>query len=67
MIRFVICDTATGTILRSGFCSPAMFNLQALGPNEAAIEIAAEQWPVNDTTHFIDLSGPEPVLALKEQ
>lgn len=65
MIRFVICNTATGEILRSGHCSDAMFNRQALAGNEAAVEVAAEHWPVNDTTHFIDLSGEEPVLTAK--
>lgn len=65
MIRFVICDVADGSILRSGYCSDAVFNRQALAGGEAAVELAAEDWPVNDVTHFIDLSGDAPVLAAK--
>lgn len=53
-----------GTILRSGFCNEAMFNRQALGAGEMAVEIDAANWPVNDVTHRIDVSGEEPALVL---
>lgn len=67
MIRFAICDAGTGTILRSGVCSDPMFNRQALGGNEVAVQIDAADWPVNDATHYIDLSGPAPVLTPKPE
>lgn len=54
-----------GTILRGGFCSDGMFNRQALAGDEIAVEVAAEDWPVNDVTHHVDLSGEEPVIAPK--
>lgn len=54
-----------GTILRSGFCRDDMFNRQALASGEIAIEIDAANWPVNDITHRIDLSGDKPTPVLK--
>ena len=62
MIRFVVCLADDGTILRSGVCSDAMFNRQALAGGEMVVEIDAADWPVNDTTHRIDISGDAPVL-----
>lgn len=43
-----------GTILRSGFCSDGMFNRQSLSGDEMAVEVPADNWPVNDRTMKVD-------------
>jgi hypothetical protein len=56
------------TIMRKGVCGDKTFNMQALAPDEVAVELTAEQWmAVNDAMHLIDLSGDEPVLIPKPE
>lgn len=64
MIRFVVCDP-NGNILRIGFCNDEIFNKQSVAVGEIVVEITAADWPVNDETQMIDLTGEEPVVVQK--
>lgn len=47
-VRFVVYDTATGAILRSGTCSATDLHMQAIGTNETVVEGVGD-----DDTHEV--------------
>ena len=65
-LPFVVYDTTTGEIIKTGNCPVGVMALQAPGASHA-VAMLAPGTLVSDATHFIDLSGPAPVLTLKEQ
>lgn len=58
MSSYTVYDTPTGVILRSGECPDDMVDLQAQGASEAVLVAESK-----DDAHFVDLSGPEPIIA----
>jgi hypothetical protein len=55
-MNFVV-FTPLGEIVKSGICQPSTLALQAVEEGEVAMEGYG-----GDMTHYVDLTGPEPVI-----
>ena len=64
-VQLAIYDSATGDIVRRVTCSESVADSQCRD-GEAAIEIPRGTI-FTDATHFIDLTGPAPVLTPKPE
>lgn len=64
MILFAVYDLTTGEILRSGQCADGDLELQA-GDGQAVIERASQYQ--HDGNSYVDLSGPEPMIAERQE
>lgn len=62
-VLLAVYEPVTGEILRRVTCSESIVDAQARS-GEASIEISRGTI-FNDATHYIDVSGSVPVLALK--
>lgn len=58
-ILFAVYDLTTGRILRAGGCQEDTFDDQA-DPMENEGVVVSPSDEVSETTHYVDLSGPEP-------
>lgn len=64
-VLLAVYSVADGDIVRKVSCQDTVADLQA-GEGQAVLLIERGT-PFSDDTHFIDLTGPEPVLAVKPE
>ena len=60
MSGYTVYNSATGEILRSGECPDDMVYLQAQNETETVLPFGS-----NDAVNYVDLTGPDPVIAEK--